>query len=95
MPRYIECTCESARMGVSTALVVGDKATRLEAAKHLRSIAADAELTTYGIVEVWVFKSGGELFLSSNSGASRSVYRRRHPRGTEPLEIVYPRDADV
>lgn len=91
---YVERAYQAARMGVSTAVIIGDKSLREDVVGQLHDLAKGAKFLDGAGFSLWTFDEGGELFVTSNLLAARSAYIRRHPHGP-PLETVYPKDGNL
>jgi hypothetical protein len=86
----VERACEAARMGVDTAVVLGNTRLRAAVQENLAVLAKDGEFCAYGDVSNWTFKGGGELTLAANLHAARAVHLLRHV-SSDALEVVYPK----
>lgn len=86
----IERACEAARMGVNTAVVLGNSSMREVVQENLMVMAADAVFDPRYGISTWVFDGGGELLLTANLNAARLAYHQRN-RSSEILEVVYPK----
>lgn len=88
----IEHACDAARMGVTTAIVMGSARIRRLVQTNLALLLAhDAQHDLRFGVPTWVFRGGGVLLLVANQREATVAYARRGGQNGPPPEVIYPK----